>query len=326
MRAAAAQLHSGFTSPPRCSQKMGTPHDAISRPSWWSTLFAASGAAQDSAEDNGAPAVPAPSSAGAAAVVQRPRASSARSSPTARDGGGSAGFWQSKPAPAPTAAALPDKPPLARTSANGGRSTSASGRAAIGKPPLPPTPPEYTAVPSSAPTTASMLADGIAAGLQEGLSWTSQLTGYFGGSKRRSPHGMSPAGSTTDLIDPDFQLGRLSRSRTRQRGASPPVSESDWETVQPPDDGRGLWQIMWKEGDMLRTLPFRTTADTRAHIQAMVRPLRLCVHAASKLASDCTSTTQCLYQLMMRTAAMTLVGLAPCSWRGVLDRDALQPL
>lgn len=230
----------------RSMQSCGTPQGAVSKPSWWSSLFAqgahdSSDAARGSLPPHGA-------------VKPPPRVSSGRSSPTVK-GGADTGVWQSKPAAAPSAPAA-SAPNLART----------SNSAAAGRPPLPPD----ALAEATAPTTATMLADGIAAGLQEGLSSISQFTGYLaGGGRRRTPLGISPADSGHDLAEPDVQLGRASRRRFRD--PSPHVSEADWESVQRPDSGQGLWQIMWNEDDMLRTLPFRTSPETRAHIQKMVR-------------------------------------------------------
>ena len=103
----------------------------------------------------------------------------------------------------------------------------------------------------------------------------------------------------------------MGRSRlVRRVGSSPQVSEAGWETVQPPDGpALGLWQVMWNEGDTLRTLPFRTAPEVRAQIQKMVRlPAVLCPTWLAT--SSILRRADAGGQLSLCTASMLLVDTA----------------
>jgi hypothetical protein len=239
-------------------QTCGTPRDAVSKPSWWSTIFPLT--ASLDATPSPAQQLPTPP----------PRAHSARCSPTATSRGNNCtGAWQSKPV-----SSLPSG------------TTSTAGAAA--KPPPAPAPhapvPGYArrahGTPEPAPAAPSVLsAEGIAAGLSEGLL---QFTGYLRGDlKRRSSHqnlsaASSPevSGEASAVANKGERMGRSRLGRNSRQGSSAQVSEAGWESVAAPDESpHGLWQVMWKDGDTLRTLPFRSAPETRAHIQRMVRAL-----------------------------------------------------
>jgi hypothetical protein len=104
-------------------------------------------------------------------------------------------------------------------------------------------------------STGQTLADGFAAGLQEGLSSISQLTGYFQTNLRRR----SWASDTSSVQE---------------------ASDGGKDEVLINKDATGTWQIIWKDigtSEGLQTLTFEASAETRGMVQAMVRPAGNCL-------------------------------------------------
>jgi hypothetical protein len=233
-----------------------------SKPSWWAGIFPVALNPSTPAAANS------PTwTSDAVHAASLPRDHSGRTSPTA-----GAAVWQSKPAVSPTGAPSFTGSPhvlpgFVRTSVDAG-------------------------VPTAPPSTRSTptLADGIAAGFQESLSSISQFTGYIQNNLKRQAWNPDafPEGAVVTDAPTTQRMGRSPMSPRQQsplsvaegvRSSGASVPQSEWGSEKgagaggvegAEGQGSSVWQILWKDGETLRKLPFRSSSDTRARIQDMV--------------------------------------------------------
>lgn len=115
-------------------------------------------------------------------------------------------------------------------------------------------------VPRAAQVYGLTVPDSIAAGIQEGISSISQLTGYFRGDTNRS--GESSSSLSRDPSVPDRSVFRSDSAEGLSAGSG-------------PGELPGPWQIIWRDSggrDTLQTLTFEASVDTRTSVQSTVRP------------------------------------------------------
>lgn len=121
------------------------------------------------------------------------------------------------------------------------------------------TPVDPSPMPQAAKIRGITVSDTIAAGIQEGISSISQLTGYFRGDSNQRSAESSPSRDTS-------AHGRCVFRSDSAEGLSAPTASHDLP---------GPWQIIWRDTsgrDTLQTLTFEASIDTRTQVQSIVCP------------------------------------------------------